>query len=63
MADNMITNESGTVHTIKVKFGLCGPQGPKGEKGDAGPQGLPEKREQTVSQLMNWPKLMGILVR
>lgn len=39
MADNMITNESGTVHTIKVKFGLCGPQGPKGEKGDAGPQG------------------------
>lgn len=30
MADNMITNESGTVHTIKVKFGLCGPQGPKG---------------------------------
>lgn len=37
MADNMITNESGTVHTIKVKFGLCGPQGPKGDKGDAGP--------------------------
>lgn len=48
MADNMITNESGTVHTIKVKFGLCGPQGlkgdtgaqgPKGDKGDTGPQG------------------------
>lgn len=33
MADNMITNESGTVHTIKVKFGLCGPKGPKGENG------------------------------
>lgn len=39
MADNMITNESGTVHTIKVKFGLCGPQGPKGDTGAQGPAG------------------------